>query len=131
MGPGWAKIEKPDPTQGQTIGRTPWNELQGASPYMFDGDGKYSGPGKHDPSTHQYFDFAYKGQKDCKIDRTSYTVSAKLLEDLRSNAPHLKVLGCDNRWLIDLEMLKIFEALGNDSDLTKQGRRKMSNYLLL
>ena len=28
-------------------------------------------------------------------------------------------------------LLKLFEALGNDSDLTKKGRRKLSNYLLL
>ena len=28
-------------------------------------------------------------------------------------------------------LLKLFESLGNDSELTKKGRRKLSNYLLL
>ena len=28
-------------------------------------------------------------------------------------------------------LLKLFDALGNDSEITKKGRRKLSNYLLL
>lgn len=69
MGPGFAKIEKPDPTKGQTIGRTPWPELQEHAPHIFNASGKYAGPGRFDPSTLEYFDFAYKGQSDCKLDR--------------------------------------------------------------
>ena len=28
-------------------------------------------------------------------------------------------------------LLKVFDALGNESELTKKGRRKLSNYMLL
>jgi len=118
MGPGFAKIEKPDPTKGQTIGRTPWPELKQHAPHIFDGD-KYHGPGKFDPSTFEWFDFAFKGQRDCKIDRSAYTVSAKLISDLSNNASHIKVLDIENRMLIDTEMLKIFEGLETNTTVTE------------
>jgi Ran GTPase-activating protein (RanGAP) involved in mRNA processing and transport len=119
MGPGWAKIEKPDPTKGQTIGKTPWPELIQHAPHLFDTAGKYQGPGKFDPSTYKYFDFAFKGQSDCKIDRSAYTVSAKMLDDIANNAPELKVLDTENRWLIDTEMCKMFEALETNSTIVE------------
>jgi len=118
LGPRFSKIEKPDPTKGQTVGRTPWNELQREMPEMFDG-GKYHGPGRFPPDTMAYFDFAFKGQQAAKLDRSCYMVTQKLLDDLASNAPHLTVLDVENRQLIDLEMLKIFEALATNSTVVQ------------
>ena len=63
LGPSFSKIEKPDPTKGQTVGRTPWEELNAANHGIFEFAGKYHGPGKYDPATHQYFEFAYKGAR--------------------------------------------------------------------
>jgi len=119
LGPQFSRIPKPDPTQGQTIGKTPWDELQAAKPHMFDAESKYHGPGKFDPSTHEWFTFAYKGQADAKLDRSCYMVTEKLLSDLRSNAPHITVLDIDNRQLIDIEMLKIFEALETNTTVVE------------
>ena len=119
LGPQFSRIPKPDPTKGQTIGKTPWDELQAAKPHMFDAESKYHGPGKFDPSTHEWFTFAYKGQADAKLDRSCYMVTEKLLSDLRSNAPHITVLDIDNRQLIDIEMLKIFEALETNTTVVE------------
>ena len=116
LGPKFSKIEKPDPTKGQTIGRTPWHELQRESPHLFDQDGKYHGPGQFPPETMSWFEFAYKGQQAAKLGRSCYQVTQKLLDELANNTnPQLKVLDVDNRQLIDLEMLKIFEALATKS----------------
>lgn len=115
LGPKFSKIEKPDPTKGQTIGRTPWHELQRESPHLFDQDGKYHGPGQFPPETMSWFEFAYKGQQAAKLGRSCYQVTQKLLDELANNTnPQLKVLDIDNRQLIDLEMLKIFEALATN-----------------
>ena len=119
LGPRFSKIEKPDPTKGQTVGKTPWNELQREMPEMFDASHKYHGPGRFPPETMAYFDFAFKGQQAAKLDRSCYMVTQKLLDDLASNAPHLTVLDVENRQLLDLEMLKIFEALATNSTVTE------------
>ena len=119
LGPRFSKIEKPDPTKGQTVGKTPWNELQREMPEMFEGGGKYHGPGRFPPETMAYFSFAFKGQQAAKLDRSCYMVTQQLLDDLANNAPHLTVLDVENRQLIDLEMLKIFEALGTNSTVTE------------
>jgi len=119
LGPRFSKTEKPDPTKGQTVGKTPWNELQREMPEMFEGDNKYHGPGRFPPETMAYFSFAFKGQQAAKLDRSCYMVTQRLLDDLANNAPNLTVLDVENRQLIDLEMLKIFEALGTNSTVTE------------
>lgn len=119
LGPQFSRIEKPDPTKGQTVGKTPWNELLVAKPHLFDSAGQFHGPGKYDPTTHEWFTFAYKGQTDAKLDRSCYMVTEKLLSDLRNNAPHIKVLDIANRQLIDIEMLKIFEALETNTTVVE------------
>ena len=64
LGPRFSKIEKPDPTKGQTVGKTPWNELQREMPEMFEGGDKYHGPGHFPPETMAYFSFAFLLQGD-------------------------------------------------------------------
>lgn len=115
LGPNFSRIEKPDPTKGQTIGRTPWHELQRESPHMFEASGKYHGPGRFPPETMPWFEFAFKGQKEAKLGRSCYQVTPKLLDDVANNNPQITVLDIDNRQLIDLEMLKICEALATKS----------------
>jgi hypothetical protein len=105
---------------GQTVGKTPWPELQAAKPSLFNDDGKYIGPGDFPRDTIPYFEFWYKGQGGGgKHEDTAYEITPLLLEHISNNEPSLTKLDMKNRNQKDKTMLKIFAALKKNTTITE------------
>ena len=116
LGPQFSKIEKPDPTKGQTAGK---RRERAAARDAGDVRGRRQVPRAGTlPAGDDGLLFVRLQGQQAASSTAAATWTQQLLDDLANNAPHL-MLDVENRQLIDLEMLKIFEALGTNSTVTE------------